>query len=60
MVLALFERAMELRVPHNYFALWMMAPSPALQGLRPVDLRRNGDISLLLAGLERTFTKVAA
>lgn len=59
-VVALFERAMELRVPHNYFALWMMVPSPALQGRRPVDLRRSGDVSALLAGLERTFTVEAA
>ncbi|MEJ2813974.1 hypothetical protein WBN73_20800 [Paenarthrobacter sp. CCNWLY172] len=59
-VVALFERAMELRVPHNYFALWMMVPSPALQGSRPVDLRRNGDASLLLSGLEGIFTDKAA
>ena len=59
-VVTLFERAMELRVPHNYFALWMMVPSPALQGARPVDLRRSGDASLLFTGLERTFTDKAA
>ncbi len=59
-VLQLYERAMELRIPHNYFALWMMVPSPALQGKRPVDLRRSGDASALLAGLERTFKGVAA
>ena len=59
-VVELFERAMELRVPHNYFALWLMVPSPALRGSRPVDLRRNGDASLLLVGLERTFTDKAA
>ncbi|YCK79721.1 hypothetical protein M1D89_01435 (plasmid) [Arthrobacter sp. D3-18] len=59
-VVALFERAMELRIPHNYFALWMMVPSPALQGKRPVDLRRSGEASALLAGLERTFRDEAA
>lgn len=59
-VVALFERAMELRIPHNYFALWMMVPSPALQGRRPVDLRRSGGASVLLVGLERTFTSGAA
>jgi hypothetical protein len=59
-VLELFERAMELRIPHNYFALWMMTPSPALQGSRPVDLRRSDRTSTLLALLERTFTNVAA
>ncbi|VXB66617.1 conserved hypothetical protein [Arthrobacter sp. 9V] len=59
-VVALFERAMELRIPHNYFALWMMVPSPALQGTRPVDLVRSSDASVLLAGLERTFRDKAA
>lgn len=59
-VVALFERAMDLRIPHNYLALWMMVPSPALQGKRPVDIRRSGDASALLAGLERTFTVEAA
>lgn len=58
-VVALFERAMELRIPHNYFALWMMVPSPALQGSRPVDLRTR-NASPLAALLERTFTDVAA
>lgn len=44
-VVGLFESAMELRIPHNYFALWMMVPSPALQGSRPVDLRCSGKAS---------------
>lgn len=59
-VVALFERAMELRVPHNYFALWMMVPSPGLQGSRPVDLRLRGEASALAAAMERTFTDKAA
>ena len=60
-VLALFERAMELRIPHNYFALWMMVSSPALQGSRPVDLRNNsGKTQTLQTFLERTFTGMAA
>ncbi|WP_416405500.1 hypothetical protein [Arthrobacter sp. LFS091] len=59
-VVALFERAMELRVPHNYFALWMMVSSPALQGKRPVDLRERPGASALHADLERTFTDAAA
>lgn len=25
-VVGLFQRAMELRIPHNYFALWIMTP----------------------------------
>ncbi|MCP1415476.1 hypothetical protein [Paenarthrobacter sp. A20] len=59
-VLELFKRAMELRIPHNYFALWMMVPSPALQGSRPVDLRRSDRTPALLVGLERTFQGKAA
>ena len=43
-----------------YFALWMMVPSPALKGARPVDLRRSAEASALLTGLERTFTVEAA
>ncbi|WP_091470848.1 hypothetical protein [Paenarthrobacter nitroguajacolicus] len=58
-VVALFQRAMELRIPHNYLALWMMVPSPALQGSRPVDLRTR-KASPLAALLERTFTEMAA
>ena len=35
-VAALFRRAMELDIPHN-FTLWMITPSRALAGNRPVD-----------------------
>ena len=59
-VVALFERAMELRIPHNYLALWMMVPSPALQGTRPVDLRRSGKALVLNGLLEGTFAEMAA
>lgn len=55
-VAALFERAMELRIPHNYFTLWMVVPSPALQGRRPVDLRDTRDPAPLLQALARTMT----
>jgi len=34
----LFARAMELRIPHNYFSAWMVAPCPDLEGRCPVDL----------------------
>lgn len=51
---------MELRIAHNYFALWMMVPSAALHGSRPVDLRRSDGTSALLAGIERTFQSKAA
>lgn len=37
-VTALFDRAMELQVPHNYFAAWMVTVSRRLDEKRPVDL----------------------
>ncbi|QOT19699.1 hypothetical protein HMI59_22985 (plasmid) [Paenarthrobacter sp. YJN-5] len=37
-VTGLFERAMELKIPHDYFTPWMITPSTDLQGARPVDL----------------------
>jgi hypothetical protein len=36
-VLTLFQRAMELQIPHNYFTAWMVTPERTLDGLRPVD-----------------------
>ena len=57
-VLGLFRRAMELKIPHNYFALWMMDPCQALQGDRPVDVldsRREPD---LLSALDLTMAEV--
>jgi hypothetical protein len=36
-VTALFEAALEAKVPHYYFALWMMTPARELSGARPVD-----------------------
>ncbi len=59
-VAELFERALELRIPHNYFALWMMVPSPALDGRRPVDLRHIQDPSPLQAALGRIRADLAA
>jgi hypothetical protein len=57
----LFERAMELRIPHNYFALWMMVPCPALDGARPVDLRHVvGDPAPLLTALGQLRADLAA
>lgn len=53
-VMALFQRAIELRIPHNYFALWMMAPCHALDGARPVDR------PALLAALASTLGRAAA
>ncbi len=37
-VTALFRRAMELKIPHNYFTVWMVTPAESLAGARPVDL----------------------
>ncbi|WP_235504758.1 hypothetical protein [Arthrobacter sp. Leaf141] len=51
-VLALFARAMELRIAHNYFSAWMATPCPELEGRRPVDLL-HGPTPPLLHALER-------
>lgn len=59
-VAELFQRAMELRIAHNYFALWMMVPCPVLNGARPVDLRESADTSTLQAALERTLPGMGA
>ena len=50
-VTALFRRAMELEIPHNYFAVWMITPSRALAGTRPVDHLKGG-LDPLLRALE--------
>lgn len=48
-VTALFRRAMELDLPHNYFTLWMITPSRALAGNRPVDHLKKDPTPLLRA-----------
>jgi hypothetical protein len=48
-VTQLFQRAMELQVPHNYFTVWMITPSKALAGARPVDHLKGGPAPLLRA-----------
>jgi hypothetical protein len=49
LVTALFEAALEAKVPHNYFALWMMTPARELSGTRPVDcLADTGRLRQLL------------
>jgi hypothetical protein len=40
-VTALFQRAMELKIPHNYFTVWMITPSRELGGARPVDVLKD-------------------
>jgi hypothetical protein len=58
-VVRLSQRAIELRVPHNYFAMWMMTPCHALDGARPVD-RREEHAPTLLAALESTLARAVA
>ena len=36
-VVTLFKRAMELKIPHNYFTVWMVTPSGNIAGPGPVD-----------------------
>ena len=48
-VTALFRRAMELGIPHNYFTVWMVTPSRDLAGSRPVDHLKGGPAPLLRA-----------
>jgi hypothetical protein len=36
-VTALFQTALQAKVPHNYFTLWMMTPIRILSGARSVD-----------------------
>jgi hypothetical protein len=48
-VVDLFKRAMELKIPHNYFTIWMVTPSGSLGGSRPVDLLHSGPQPLLRA-----------
>lgn len=46
-VTALFVRAMELQVTHNYFTPRMVTPLRQLGGSRPVDLLTDRDRVLL-------------
>jgi hypothetical protein len=48
-VLTLFQRAMVLQIPHNYFTVWMITPSRDLTGSRPVDLLDSSPAPLLRA-----------
>jgi hypothetical protein len=50
-VVDLFKRAMELKIPHNYFTVWMVTPAGSLAGSRPVDLLDGGP-QPLFHGLE--------
>jgi hypothetical protein len=35
---------MELDIPHNYFTVWMVTPSRALGGARPVDYLKGNPV----------------
>jgi hypothetical protein len=48
-VVDLFQRAIELKVPHNYFTAWMVTPSRELGGSRPVDHLKSGRAPLFRA-----------
>jgi hypothetical protein len=48
-VLTLFQRALELQIPHNYFTVWMVTPSRDLTGSRPVDLLESSPAPLFRA-----------
>jgi hypothetical protein len=41
-VLRLFDAAMDLKVPHNVFAAWMVTPLRSHGGARPVDVLDQG------------------
>lgn len=59
-VTGLFERAMELRIPHNYIALWMMSPCTTLDGARPADRLQPGNAPALQTVLETTLARAVA
>lgn len=40
-VLWLFKQALELKIPHNVFAAWMVSVLPAPASSRPVDMLDN-------------------
>jgi hypothetical protein len=40
---------MDLKIPHNYFTLWMLTPSRDLAGSRPIDLIKSSPAPLLRA-----------
>jgi hypothetical protein len=45
-VMILFQRALELQIPHNSFTVWMVTPSRQLAGSRPVNLLDGGSSPL--------------
>ena len=52
-VIALFDRALGLKIPHNYFTAWMIMPLPG-PGIRPVDaLDRHPQLAVELDAFAR-------
>ncbi|WP_454810604.1 hypothetical protein [Paenarthrobacter nitroguajacolicus] len=58
-VLALFDRALELKIPHNYFAAWMITNCPLLRDQRPVDLLNTQQPTVLISALERSLMQAS-
>lgn len=55
-VIDLSERAMALRIPHNFFAAWMITPL-GRNGVRPVDaLDRTKQVAAELEAFARNIT----
>jgi hypothetical protein len=48
-VLTLFQRGLDLQIPHNYFTAWIVTPSRDLAGARPVDLLKTSPAPVLRA-----------
>jgi hypothetical protein len=48
-VTALFRRAMEIGIPHNYFTVWMITPSREFSGTSPVDHLKDDPAPLFRA-----------
>ncbi|KIA73420.1 hypothetical protein ANMWB30_23470 [Arthrobacter sp. MWB30] len=58
-VMTLFKRAMDLKIPHNYFAAWMVTRCPTLRNTRPVDLLTSQPVSVLVSALERSLMQAS-
>jgi uncharacterized protein (DUF2384 family) len=56
-VVDLFSRAMELKIPHNNFTVWMITPSRDLGGARPVDVLKDSRAAALLRRALETLGK---
>lgn len=56
-IVGLFQRAVQLRISHNYFTLWTMTPCHALDGARPVDRHQEQHQSALTTALESTLAR---